>query len=181
MYSISESGVTVFFPMAQLNQAPRVVPSQEDVVFRGNFCNSGPITQQLDVVDPAGNATPFQICVAGSNSCSAAGIPISPSSGVTSTHVKISIDPTVIGGPIGTKELKFEIRSTAAGNKPAPRCSSFSAITWSGISRRQLPIQRFASPFCQGASTPVRFGSNPAASKKAITSASNFRSRSRIT
>jgi uncharacterized protein (TIGR03437 family) len=116
MYSISDSGVTVF-PMAQLDQAPRVVPSQEDVVFRGNFCNSGPITQQLDVVDPAGNATPFQIW--GSNSCSAAGILISPSSGVTSAHVKISIDPTVIGGPIGTREFKFEISSTAAVNKPA--------------------------------------------------------------
>jgi uncharacterized protein (TIGR03437 family) len=119
LYSISDSGVMVL-PMAALDKAPRVMASAEDVVFRGNFCNSGTITQQLDVVDPAGNATPFQICLAGSNSCSTAGISISPSSGVTPARVKISIDPTMIGSMIGTKAYQFEIRSAGAVNMPPP-------------------------------------------------------------
>jgi len=119
LYAISDSGVMIL-PMAQLDKAPRVVPSVEDVVFRGNFCNTGPVTQQLDVTDPAGNATPYQICVAGAASCSVPGITISPSSGVTPAHVKISIDPTMIGSLIGTKTFQFEIRSGAAVNMPPP-------------------------------------------------------------
>src|SRR3989442_14146136 len=39
------------------------------------------------------------------------------------------------------------------------RCFSFSAMTWSRISRRQLPTQRSAIPFCQGAWMLVHFGS----------------------
>ncbi len=73
LYSISNSGVMVL-PMEQLNRAPRVTASVEDVVFRGDFCNSSTLTQQLDIVDPAGNAIPFQICLAGGGSCSAPGI-----------------------------------------------------------------------------------------------------------
>ncbi len=60
LYSISDSGVMVF-SMAQLDRAPRAVAGAEDVVFRGNFCNSGPITQTVDITDPSGNSTPFQI------------------------------------------------------------------------------------------------------------------------
>ena len=51
---------------------------------------------------------------------------------------------------------------------------------WSRISRRQLPTQRSAVPFCQGACTLVRLGSTPVAFKKAITSASNFESWSKM-
>ncbi len=119
LYAISDSGVMVL-PMAVLDKAPRVSVSAEDVVFRGNFCNSGTITQSIDVVDPAGNATPFQICLAGSGSCSVPGISISPASGVTPTKVKISINPTMIGSMIGTKAYQFEIRSAAAVNMPPP-------------------------------------------------------------
>ena len=41
-------------------------------------------------------------------------------------------------------------------------------------SRRQLSIQRSASPFCPGDHTLVRFASSPAAVKNATASASNF-------
>ena len=119
LYAISDSGIMVL-PMAQLDRAPRAVPSTEDVVFRGNFCNSGTITQEISVVDPSGNATPFQICAAGSASCSVSGITFSPASGVTPAKVKISVDPTMIGSQIGTKAFQFEIRSSAAVNMPAP-------------------------------------------------------------
>ena len=119
MYAISDSGVMVL-PMADLDKAPRVAAGVEDVVFRGSFCNSSAITQQIEVVDPAGNATPFQICAAGSGSCSVQGVSISPSTGVTPAHVKISIDPTMISSLTGTKVYQFEIRSAAAVNIPPP-------------------------------------------------------------
>ena len=53
-------------------------------------------------------------------------------------------------------------------------------MTWSRISRRQLPTQRSAVPFCQGDWMLVRFGLSPVAFRKAITVASSFESRSRI-
>ncbi|HEY2016366.1 MAG TPA: hypothetical protein VGH38_22835, partial [Bryobacteraceae bacterium] len=119
MYSISDSGITVF-PMAQLDRAPRVTASVEDVVFRGNFCNSGPITQQITISDPSGNAVPYQVCLANSATCSAPGITISPSSGVTPAKVSITINPAAIGSLIGTQAYQFEIRSGSAVNMPPP-------------------------------------------------------------
>jgi hypothetical protein len=52
---------------------------------------------------------------------------------------------------------------------------------WSRISRRQLPTQRSAMPFCQGGWTLVRLGSSPVAFKNVQTSTLNFESQSRIT
>jgi uncharacterized protein (TIGR03437 family) len=115
MYSISDSGITVL-PMAQLDKAPRVVASQEDVVFRGNFCAGGAITQTIDITDPSGNAVPFQIQA----TAAAPGITITPSSGVTPARVKISIDPGAIRTLIGTKAYLFEILSASAVNMPRP-------------------------------------------------------------
>lgn len=115
LYSISDSGVTVF-PMAQLDRAPRITASQEDVVFRGNFCNAGAITQVIDIVDPAGNAVPFQIRA----TATAPGITITPSSGVTPTRVKVSVDPSAIRSLIGTNAYQFEILSASAVNMPRP-------------------------------------------------------------
>src|SRR5262245_26549274 len=101
MYSISDSGVMVL-PMSCIEKARRVIASQEDVVFRGTFCNAGAVTQQIDVVDPSGNATPFEICLAGSSSCSAPGVTISPSQAVTPARVKITIDGTTVRSLLGT-------------------------------------------------------------------------------
>jgi uncharacterized protein (TIGR03437 family) len=121
LYAISDSGVTVF-PMAQFETAPRVVASSEDVVFRGNFCNgSAPITQQIDITDPSGGRTPFDIALKAGTSCAAAnGITFSASSGVTPAHIKVQVDPTVLGSTIGTTACIYEIRSGAAVNMPAP-------------------------------------------------------------
>ena len=68
LYAISDSGVMVL-PMDQFDRARRVVPTVEDVVFRGNFCNTTALVQEFDVVDPSGQATPFQVCLAGSEGC----------------------------------------------------------------------------------------------------------------
>jgi uncharacterized protein (TIGR03437 family) len=119
LYSISDSGVTVF-PMAEFEKAPRIGVSAEDVVFRASFCSTGAMSQEVDIVDPGGKAVPFQICAAGSDGCGVAGITISPSSGVTPAKVKITIEPTLQGSISGTKAYQFELRSTAAVNLPPP-------------------------------------------------------------
>ena len=121
LYSISDSGVTVF-SMAALDRAPRVTASLEDVVFRGNFCTGGaPLTQEMDVIDPGGNATAFKIGLKASPACPAArGISFSTVSGVTPARVKVTVDPAVIGSMIGTTACTFEISSAAAVNMPAP-------------------------------------------------------------
>src|SRR5215469_9235662 len=58
------------------------------------------------------------------------------------------------------------------------RCRSFRIITWSSKSRRQLPTQRSATPFCQGLRKAVRVGSLPISFAAETTSAQNFASRS---
>ncbi len=58
LYSVSESGVTVL-PVGSLAQQPQVTAKAEDLVFRGSFCNQGVSSQQLTIVDPGGNNTPF--------------------------------------------------------------------------------------------------------------------------
>src|ERR1700734_2102307 len=76
LYAISESGITVL-PVGSLSQQPQVVAKSEDLVFRGSFCNQGVSSQQLTIVDPGGNSTPFSI------SSNTAGVTVSPSGGVT--------------------------------------------------------------------------------------------------
>jgi uncharacterized protein (TIGR03437 family) len=120
LYAISDSGVMVL-SMNQFDRAPRVVPSVEDVVFRGNFCNTTASVRELDVVDPSGNAVPFQVCLAGAQGCAVPpGVTITPSAAVTPARIKISIDTKLIGSILGTKTYQFEILSAAAVNMPAP-------------------------------------------------------------
>src|SRR5260370_41461237 len=58
------------------------------------------------------------------------------------------------------------------------RCRSFRMITWSSKSRRQLPTQRSATPFCHGLRNAVRVGWLPRSLTAESTSAPNFASRS---
>ncbi len=53
-------------------------------------------------------------------------------------------------------------------------------MTSSSISRRQLPTQRSDKPFCPGACTLVRVRFSPVAVRKAMRSASNFESWSKM-
>src|SRR5580693_2401270 len=58
LYGVSDSGVMVL-PVGALKQAPQVQATQQDLVFRGNFCNRNVATQTLTIVDPSGGNTPF--------------------------------------------------------------------------------------------------------------------------
>ncbi len=109
LYAVSASGVTVL-PVGSLAQQPQVVAVQESLVFRGNFCNPGVSTQQLTIVDPGGNNTPFSI------SSNTTGVSVSPSMGVTPAAVTVSVDPSAFQNQTGTVAASLLIQSGAAVN-----------------------------------------------------------------
>jgi uncharacterized protein (TIGR03437 family) len=111
MYSISDSGVMVL-PVGALRQTHRVRATQEDVTFRGNFCNRAVATQTLTITDPGGGNTDFAL------STTLAGVSISPSSGVTPATVTISVDPNAFANQKGTTVGTINIKSAGAINVP---------------------------------------------------------------
>lgn len=111
MYSISDSGVTVF-PVGTLNKVHRVTATAEDVIFRGNFCNRGVATQTLTIVDSAGGNIPFSLSTA------MAGITFSSSSGVTPATVKVILDSGQYANQLGTVTGTLTINAPTAVNVP---------------------------------------------------------------
>jgi len=112
MYSISDSGLTVL-PVGALSKAPRVASAQEDVVFRGNFCDRKMMTQEIEIVDPGGGRTDFSLAPS-------EGIAVSPASGITPMRVKVTINPTTFQNQLGTQPGSVKIQSQAAVNLPNP-------------------------------------------------------------
>ena len=112
-YGISDSGVTIL-PVGSLRQAHRVVATQEDLIFRGNFCDRRVATQEIGIVNPGGGSTGFSL------STTTPGILISPSSGVTPATVRITVDPAAFQNQKGTLQATIEIKSSSAVNLPAP-------------------------------------------------------------
>ena len=113
MYSVSDSGVLVL-PMGSLSQAHRLAATQEDMVFRGNFCDRRVATQTLTVVDPGGGNTAFSI------SSNTTGLRVSPSSGVTPATITVTVDPNVFQNQKGTVTASLQIQSGQAVNQPFP-------------------------------------------------------------
>src|ERR1700722_14719581 len=113
LYAVSASGITVL-PVGSLAKQPRVVAQQQSLVFRGNFCVPGVSTQQVSIVDPGGNHTPFSI------SSNTAGVSVSPSNGVTPASVTVSVDPSAFGSQSGTVAAMLAITSPTAVNVIPP-------------------------------------------------------------
>lgn len=113
MYSVSDSGLYIL-PVGQLNQLPRVVASQEDLLFKGSWCNSGALTQQISIVDPGNNHTAFSL------SANIPGVSFSPSSGITPATVTVSADTNSYRGAQGTSSGLITITSSSAINIPPP-------------------------------------------------------------
>jgi len=109
LYSASESGVTVM-PVGSLNQQPRVVAQQEDMVFRGSVCNPGVATQQLKVADPGGNNTAFTV------TSDTPGVSVSPAVAVTPAILTVSVDPSAFLGTTGTVAAHLNFTSASAVN-----------------------------------------------------------------
>jgi hypothetical protein len=98
--------------VGKLSQAPQVVASKPDLVFRGNFCNRNVATQSLTIVNPGGGNTPFTI------SSDTAGLNVSPNSGITPATVTVTVDPNVFQGQTGTVVANLNIQSGQAVNAP---------------------------------------------------------------
>lgn len=113
MYSVSDSGVMVL-PVGSLSRYPRVRAEQEDLVFRGNFCDRRVITQQVVISNPGGGRTDFTL------RASAQGVTVTPSSGVTPAVVQVSIDPNAFTTQNGTVTIELQILSASAVNLPTP-------------------------------------------------------------
>ena len=113
MYSVSDSGVVVL-QVGTLAQAARVAASQEDIVFRGNFCERRVLFQDIVILNPGGGRTDFRL------TASAPGISISPSSGVTPAVVRVSVDPSTYQNQKGTSQALIQINSNSAVNVPVP-------------------------------------------------------------
>jgi uncharacterized protein (TIGR03437 family) len=111
MYSISDSGVMVL-PVGQLERYARVVPQQEDLVFRGNFCARTLPSQPLTIVDPSGGNTPFTLTVEGS------GLRLSQTTGVTPATIQVSVDSAAVQNQKGTSTATIRISSPSAVNVP---------------------------------------------------------------
>ena len=113
LYGVSDSGVMVL-PVGSLTKYPQVAATQQDLVFRGNFCNRAVATQALTIVDPGGNHTPFTI------SSNITGLNVSPSSGVTPATITVSVNPSVFANQQGTVTASLTIQSGAAVNVVQP-------------------------------------------------------------
>ncbi len=53
MYAVSDIGVMVL-PVGNLSRTPRIKATQEDLIFRSDFCNKSKATQSLTIVDQGG-------------------------------------------------------------------------------------------------------------------------------
>jgi len=113
LYGVSDSGVMVL-PVGVLSQAHQVVASQQDLVFRGNFCDRSSATQTLVISDPGGGHTAFSI------SSNTPGLTVSPSAGVTPATVTVSVDPNEFQTQQGTVSASLQIQSSQAVNVPLP-------------------------------------------------------------
>ncbi len=113
LYSVSDSGVVVL-PVGSINQWRRVAAMQEDLVFRGGFCDRRVGNQELTIVDPGGNNVAFSV------STTTPGVAITPSSGVTPATVMVTVDPTVFQNQRGTVSGTIQIQSAQAVNVPPP-------------------------------------------------------------
>ncbi|HWQ55337.1 MAG TPA: hypothetical protein VN442_16745 [Bryobacteraceae bacterium] len=113
MYSVSDSGIMVL-PVGSLSRYHRVQAQQEDLVFRGNFCDRRVITQDIVITDPGGGQTDFTL------RASAQGVTVTPSSGVTPAVVQVRIDPNAFTTKNGTVTVELQILSASAVNLPLP-------------------------------------------------------------
>ena len=111
MYGVSDSGVLVL-PVGSLAKTARLAVSQEDMVFRGSFCDRRVTSQSLTITDPGGGNTPFSI------SSSTPGVTVSPATGVTPASVKVLVDPNAFQSQNGTSIATLTLQSAKAVNLP---------------------------------------------------------------
>jgi len=111
LYAVSASGVAII-PVGAFSRAPRVVPTEEDIVIRGNFCDRRAASYEIGIVSPGGIPADFTLSV------NTPGVRVTPSAGVTPATVRITVDPNYFQDLKGTVAATIEIKSIAAINQP---------------------------------------------------------------
>lgn len=115
LYAISDSGL-LMIPLEQLARAPRVMASEESLLFTGNFCDRSVQKRTFEVVNPAGGAVDFRI----SMQRAVRGVRISTNSLTTPATVTVEVDFSAFQAGQNTTQVFLEIASDAAVNVPAP-------------------------------------------------------------
>jgi uncharacterized protein (TIGR03437 family) len=113
MYAVSDSGVMIL-PVGSLAASPRLMASQEDVVFQSTFCDRNVMAKDIVINDPSGNGSDFTL------SSSTSGVSVSPSSGTAPAAVRITVDPTAFQNTKGTVAATLMISSRKAVNVVVP-------------------------------------------------------------
>jgi uncharacterized protein (TIGR03437 family) len=114
MYSISQSGVTVFPVGSALGTARRLAAAKEDVILETNACDRRVASQTFSVTDPGGGRTGFSLRVPGG-----AKISVSQSSAFTPATVRISYNPLDFQNQKGTVTISL-LLTTVDGVNVAP-------------------------------------------------------------
>ena len=112
LFGVSDSGVMVL-RVGSLGRAHQVAATQQDLIFRGNFCDRRIATQTLTIINPGGGNTPFSI------SSDTNGLNVKPSSGVTPATVTVTVDPNVFANQKGTVTASLTLQSAQAVNIPS--------------------------------------------------------------
>jgi uncharacterized protein (TIGR03437 family) len=112
MYAVSDSGVMIL-PVGSLAASPRLVASQEDVIFQSTFCDRRVLSKEILINDPSGNRSDFTL------SSSTGGVNFSPASGTAPATVRITVDPTAFQNTKGTVAAELRIVSQKSVNVPA--------------------------------------------------------------
>ncbi len=86
----------------------------QDVVFNASLCGLGSVTQYIEIIDPGGGQTDFELSTA------ASGVTISPSFGTTPAIVSITVNTTAFAAQNGTTMVPLQIASVLGINVPAP-------------------------------------------------------------
>lgn len=110
MYSVSESGVTVF-PIGSLPGANRIVASKEILSFLSNACDRSAASQEITLTSDGANVD-FKV------TSDNPGVRVTPSSGQTPATVRVSVDPAAFQNQKGTLAVNLKIDSTGAVNQP---------------------------------------------------------------
>ncbi|MCS7043139.1 MAG: hypothetical protein NZR01_10130 [Bryobacteraceae bacterium] len=115
IYAPSQSGVLVL-DMAELDNAPRVAASREDVLFLANACDRSTMRQTIRIEDPSGRGADFRIAPAAAD----AGVRVFPASGRAPMDVTVEVDPARYQSQTGTVSVLLNITSRDAVNVPWP-------------------------------------------------------------
>ena len=114
LYAICDSGL-LMLPLDELPRAPRVVASEESLLFTGSFCDRSVQKRTFEVVSPAGRPVDFRIGV----KRAVRGVRVSANSQATPATVTVEVDFSAFQSGQNTTHVFLEIASEDAVNVPS--------------------------------------------------------------